>query len=174
MATAIPKVPLRAWCFTVFNPTAEIEEQMRSLESQAVRLVVGREKCPTTGTPHLQCYIRLHKSIRFAAMKKLLPDGSHIEPRKGTETEASTYCKKDGDILIDKGVDHDSGAEKKHRDDEADEIIEEIEKGESYGRIRNRHKRFCFWHRRNVLDYMRDERRCTADQNFDPSRVDTI
>lgn len=170
----VTDVPLRAWCFTVFNPTEEVLERVVALQFQAVRLVVGREKCPDTGTPHLQGYIRFEKSHRFAAVKKLLPDGAHIEPRKGRESQASAYCRKDGDVLVDKGVDVDRGKDgvKRTRDEELEEIIEEIEKGETYGRIRNRHKKFFFWYRRNVVDYMHDERVLPRDPDYLPSPVE--
>lgn len=164
-------VPLRAWCFTVFNPTPAVVERVQGLQFQAVRLVVGREKCPETGTPHLQGYIRFEKSHRFAAVKKLLPDGAHIEPRKGRESQASAYCRKDGDVLVDHGVDLDRGKDgaKRTRDEELSEVIEEIEKGESYGRIRNRHKKFFFWYRRNVVDFMYDESRLASHPDFVPT-----
>lgn len=166
-----PKVPLKSWCFTVFNPIPATEEQVCLLKAVAVRLVVGREKCPETGTPHLQGYIRFEKSHRFAAVKKALPDGAHIEPRKGSEKQASDYCKKDGDVLIDQGVDSDAYQHipKRSVGDETDEVIEEIEKGETWGRIRNRHKRFCFHNRRKTLEYMHDEHRLSVDPDYVPT-----
>lgn len=168
---AVLNVPLRSWCFTVFNPSGEVEEKLLGLKEVADRLVVGREKCPTTGTPHLQGYIRFKKSCRFAAIKKLLPDGSHIEPRNGHESQATAYCLKDGDVLVDQGVDVDRGRgnSKRTRDEEVGEVIEEIEKGEKYGAIRNRHKKFFFFYRRHVVDYMRDEQRLAGSADYLPT-----
>lgn len=45
-----------AWCFTLNNYTDEEIRRLESLECE--RLVVGKEVAPTTGTPHLQGYIR--------------------------------------------------------------------------------------------------------------------
>lgn len=167
-----PDVPLRSWCFTVHNPSDDDVARVIALQFQADRLVVGREKCPKTGTPHLQGYIRTEKSHRFSAIKKLLPEKSHIEPRNGRESQATAYCRKDGDVLVDKGVDVDRGRDdkKRTRDEELDEILEEIEKGEKYGAIRNRHKKFFFWHRRNVIDYIHDEHRLAVDSSYEPSQ----
>lgn len=170
-----PDVPLRAWCFTVFNPTPEVEEKVVALQFLSERLVVGREKCPETGTLHLQGYIRTEKSHRFTGIKKLLPDGAHVEPRKGRESQATAYCKKDGQVLVDKGIDVDRGkddSKKRTRDEELDEILEEIEKGEKYGAIRNRHKKFFFWHRRNVVDFLYDQRRLVDNPDYTPSSLD--
>lgn len=173
-ATDRNRVPLRNWCFTSFNYSEADEEKVKGLVPLAVRMAVGREKCPTTGTPHLQGYIRFEKSRRFAWVKDHLPDGSHIEPRKGTESEASKYCLKDGDVLVDHGVDCDRGkGEKRPRDEERDEIIEEIEKGETYGAIRNRHRGFFFWFRRHVVDYMHDHKRLCADPEYTPQSLDS-
>lgn len=74
------------------------------------------------------------------------------------ECDASKYCLKDGDVLIDKGYDCDSPVAST-RSQECAEIIDEIESGESFGQIRNRHKQFVFWYRRNVIEYMSDHKR---------------
>jgi hypothetical protein len=57
--------------------------------------IVGKEVCPTTGRQHLQCYFELKKQTRFNAIKKALPDGCHIESRKGSQQQSIDYCKKD-------------------------------------------------------------------------------
>jgi len=162
--------PLRAWCFTVFNYTPEDEARIVGLASTCERLVCGREVCPTSGTPHLQGYIKYKRSVRADWVRAQIKDGCHVEPRYAKkESTASTYCKKDGDLLIDHGLDCDPDSRKRSRDEETDEVIAEIEKGEPYGRIRNRHKRFVFWHRRNVVEYMRDHVALASD----PAPVDS-
>lgn len=163
-------IPYRNWCFTVFNPTQDDEARIVALKDKAIRLAVGRETCPTSGTPHLQGYIRFIKAQKFTTVVNAIKPGCHLELRKGTESEASTYALKDGNVLVDHGVDADRGKGlKRSRDEETDEIIEEIEKGEKYGAIRNRHKRFFFWHRRFVLGFMHDHRRLASDPDHDPS-----
>lgn len=159
---APPKNPLRAWCFVVYNYTPEHEETIRQLSenSEVLRLAVGREICPKTGTPHLQGYIKFSKSHRFAAVKKLLPAGANIRPRYADkECQASQYCLKDGNILVDKGIDSDSDDVHLSRSAECDLVIDEIEQGQTFGQIRNRHKQFVFWYRRNVIDYIQDTKR---------------
>lgn len=50
-----------------------------------------------TGTPHLQGYMELKRRKRLSALKKLDTfKQMHIERRKGTQTEAINYCKKEG------------------------------------------------------------------------------
>lgn len=63
---------------------------------QVSYLVYGYEEAPTTGTKHLQGYIVFPKKKRFSEAKALLPEGTHLEVKRGTPKEASEYCKKDG------------------------------------------------------------------------------
>lgn len=156
--------PLRAWCFTLNNPSEDDERLVRSLADlpHVVRLAVGREVAPTTGTRHLQGYVRFSRGVRFSGVKKLVPR-AHIEPRQAKkECQASQYCLKDGDPLIDHGIDSDTDRVTLSRNAEAMEIIGEIEKGLTYGQIRNRHKLFCFWWRRNVREYLTESNEQTT------------
>lgn len=160
-AKAPPANPRRNWCFTVFNQSEQSEALLAALalRPDVRRLVAGRERCPTTGTPHLQGYIAFKRSIRFGAVKSLLPDGAHIEPREALkECQATAYCIKDGDVAINHGLDSDTDGIHLSKRDECDEVIAEIEQGATYGQIRKRHKQFCFWYKRNVVEYIRDEK----------------
>jgi len=61
--------------------------------------VMGRE-VGESGTRHLQGYFELPQRKRFNKVKELLGFPSiHYERRLGTSTEASDYCKKDGDFV---------------------------------------------------------------------------
>lgn len=157
--TAPPKHPHRAWCFTVFNPTEEAEEALRQLSEKdtVVRCTIGREVCPTSGTPHLQGYLRLARAVRFTGIRKLLPPGSHIEARRSSkECEATAYCLKDGNVFIDKGFDCDTTDSYSSRAAEALAIISEIDSGETYASIYTKHRLFCFFNRKFVLDQIAD------------------
>jgi len=81
--------------FTLNNPCDADEEAVLSLPYKY--LIFGRET-GENGTPHFQGYCELDKKMAFGALKKLLPT-AHIEHRKGTASQASEYCKKDGDFV---------------------------------------------------------------------------
>lgn len=89
------------WCFTINNYTEDEFDQLGRLECGALitYLICGKER-GDTGTPHLQGYIELATRQRIRGVK-LIPGMSraHVEPRKGTAAEASTYCTKDGDYF---------------------------------------------------------------------------
>lgn len=57
--------------------------------------VYQEEVCPNTGRHHHQGYVELDSSQRMSAMRKMLPQVSHWDPRRGTQEEARTYCTKE-------------------------------------------------------------------------------
>lgn len=123
------KVPLRAWCFTINNPTEEDEAALRALGDEKVaRLVVGREVAPTTGTPHLQGYVRFHKSARRKQVVLYLGGRARVVPRNGSEEQAADYCLKDGDVMINLGTNVSRRSEPPDRSAAA-KVIEMIDSG---------------------------------------------
>lgn len=82
----------RAWAFTLNNPTAEKTdyEAIKGL----VYLIVGAE-VGESGTPHHQGYVRLRSATTFAAVKKKLPEGAHIEIARGSPQQNIEYCSKE-------------------------------------------------------------------------------
>lgn len=90
---------VRGYCFTINNPTPDDLSNVRSVDCQYI--IFGFEE-GENNTPHLQGYIHFSKSMRFSAVKALLPR-SHLEKRKGTPQQAIDYCKKDG-VFEERGV----------------------------------------------------------------------
>lgn len=78
-------------------PFTDYHDLLHWDESTMKYLVIGKEVCPTTGNKHNQGYVQFKEKIRFSKLKKLYPD-IHFEYQKGTNNEASIYCKKDGDF----------------------------------------------------------------------------
>ena len=64
---------------------------------------MGREKCPKTGKVHYQGYIRFAFQRELTAMMKHLKP-VHVEPRRGSDLQASDYCFKDDDMVFEHGV----------------------------------------------------------------------
>ena len=64
-------------------------------------IVIGKEKCPTTGTPHLHIYAELKKQTRIGTLHREFP-GAHILFARGNQEQCQTYCKKDNDY-VEKG-----------------------------------------------------------------------
>jgi hypothetical protein len=57
-------------------------------------LIYGSEVCPTTGTPHLQCFVYFKNPRSVKGSHKYIP--GNIEPIKGTPYDNFVYCSKDG------------------------------------------------------------------------------
>lgn len=81
------------WCFTSYNVDVE---PFACVRDRVQYLVYGREVCPDTRRRHLQGFVQFKIRTKFSTVKNWC--NSHIETAKGTPTEASLYCKKDGDF----------------------------------------------------------------------------
>lgn len=57
--------------------------------------VLQEEEAPTTGTHHWQGFCILKKKEKINWMQRRFPHGTHFEVARGTNQEASEYCKKD-------------------------------------------------------------------------------
>ena len=80
--------------FTLNNYSED--EYLNILNSEYFKyVIIGKEICPTTGTPHLQGYGELERQRRIKSIKKMNAR-MHFERRFGTQQQAIAYCKKDG------------------------------------------------------------------------------
>lgn len=87
----------RNWCFTDWHDEGEYGDYRNWEElPRGVRYIVWQEEeCENTGRLHLQGYIEFEDSTRMQRVKQTLgSEVVHLEGRKGTAGEASTYCKK--------------------------------------------------------------------------------
>lgn len=90
----------RYWCFTINNPTEDEESRLHTLvtDNEDVTYVGWGKEVGESGTPHFQGYLELAGKLRLGGVKLLAGFGrAHLELRKGTQEEAVTYCKKDGE-----------------------------------------------------------------------------
>lgn len=88
---------IRSWCWTLNNFTEEQYEAIKLFSQDATKVqysVIGKE-VGANGTPHLQGFIHFVNGKTFDVVKKILM-GAHVEPRRGTPEQASTYCCKEG------------------------------------------------------------------------------
>nr|ALC76156.1 replication-associated protein [Brachiaria deflexa-associated circular DNA molecule 1] len=84
------------WCYTLNNYTESEYELIKNVENTTYH-VIGKE-VGGSGTPHLQGYVVFVNRKRLNGVKKALQcTRLHLEQKRGTPLEASTYCKKDGD-----------------------------------------------------------------------------
>jgi hypothetical protein len=90
----------RGWVFTRNNPTPNTWLHYRSIASGGGcrYCVLGKERGPETGTPHIQGYIYFKTKKSFTQVKSFFGDNLHIEAQRGTCKEAIDYCKKEGDF----------------------------------------------------------------------------
>lgn len=83
------------WCFTYNNPEfEEISLFGNELQSKGATYVFYALEQGDSGTPHYQGYVEFDKLKRLSQLKKI-DNNVHWERRKGTQTQAIAYCKKD-------------------------------------------------------------------------------
>lgn len=85
------------WCWTLNNPVTPPST------NGLTYLVYGLETAPTTGTQHWQGYSEYARPCLESRVRKDIP-GAHIEARFGTALEASDYCKKEGNVILEFGT----------------------------------------------------------------------
>lgn len=89
-------------CFTLNNWTRdEYDIILNKWPKIASYFVVGKEICPTTGTPHLQGYVEWNSSKKWTTMHKIFKGRARWTERykDSTPKQAADYCKKDGDFI---------------------------------------------------------------------------
>lgn len=78
-------------CWTLNNYTdADIE----AIKDWPARYTIFGKEVGENGTPHLQGYTEFNEVMRISALKKL-NNRIHWEARRGNQTQAIDYCKKD-------------------------------------------------------------------------------
>ena len=82
----------KRWCYTINNPT----EEPPALEEECVYHIYGKET-GESGTPHYQGFIIFKTPKRLSTVKNLIGERGHYEVTKGKNSQASDYCKKDGE-----------------------------------------------------------------------------
>jgi len=89
------------WTFTIINPNDAHISKFEDIKEFTQYWIYGREVAPTTGTPHLQCYLVGKKQITLPTMRRWFGtnDGSTFAVSMGTPEQNKVYCSKDGDFV---------------------------------------------------------------------------
>lgn len=104
------------WCFTINNPVESKEVYLKKLKD-LIKYAILADEVGESGTPHIQGFAQFYDRIRLTALKKLFPT-AHFEAMRGTPSQASEYCKKDGRFITD-GVLAPTGPQARKRDYDA-------------------------------------------------------
>jgi len=92
----------RNFCFTINNASAADSDALQALwDSGKLRYMCFGKEVGANGTHHLQgyvCYTQSHKRT-IVTCRNDLGDRAHVEIARGSHSQASEYCKKDGDYV---------------------------------------------------------------------------
>ncbi len=102
------QIRAKSWNYTWNNYSAENVEYLKQLEGISYH-VIGYEKAPTTGTPHIQGYITFKSTKTRKQVVSLLPDIFVEKTRNRKAMDA--YCQKAGEFdVVDNRVRSKAGA----------------------------------------------------------------
>jgi len=90
----MPRLQGKRWCFTVNNPVPADYVSLNALGPTLTYLVFSDE-IGDTGTPHIQGFFISKTNKTLVAAKVLIPR-AHLELARGTNEQASDYCKGGG------------------------------------------------------------------------------
>lgn len=93
-------MPTLAYVATLNNYTPDDVAVLRTPNTKLNYIIVGHE-VGANGTPHLQMYFQLTKNTKLTTIKGWGGPWArmHFEGAKGTDVEASDYCKKDNNFF---------------------------------------------------------------------------
>lgn len=86
----------RAWCFTINNYTPETVAALNSIPMNLSKdyMCFQKEVAPTTGTRHIQGYIRWGNPRFFQYVSGVIP--GHVQIARGSAEQNKAYCSKEG------------------------------------------------------------------------------
>lgn len=139
----------RSWCVVLW--VEEQAEKAKALPGVAA-MVIGREKCPTSGDTHWHVYVRFAANKRFSWWQREFPNPettthkNDFQLRKGTEQQAADYARKDGDVLVDFGVQADVVS----AGDTTEHVLDLLEASTPDYEIYRQHRKFFFHHHAKI------------------------
>lgn len=158
----------RGWCFRLAHYTDDDILEMYNLtipNHQAkvpfTYLIVGKEVCPTTGTPHLQGYIHFVNKKSFDQVVAMYDARMHWEAAKGSCQQNKTYCSKEGDFFEYGKVMMDA----KMRSQQATEEYENTRLCAMEGRLDDITAKHFVAHNQAIKNIMKDNMAKPADLN---------
>lgn len=98
LSTLSNQTASRWWCFTWQVPDGLSWEESQAVvaaiyrKERVLAVVANPEEAPITGQMHWQAVIRLDSPRKFAYVKKILPEGCHIEKTRwaGADCDMTT------------------------------------------------------------------------------------
>lgn len=80
----------RHYCFTSFCIPFEVK-----LDHKRIRYAIWQTELSDSKRVHIQGYVEYFDAVRMSTVKKDFSDNAmHLEPRKGSRTDARNYCRK--------------------------------------------------------------------------------
>lgn len=90
----MPRSPVsRRWLITINHPDFSAAE-FPTADPRVAFAAWQLEVAPTTGTPHIQAFVRFNRALTRVAVARLYPS-AHLQPADGNEEALVAYCTKE-------------------------------------------------------------------------------
>lgn len=157
-------MPTLAYVATLNNYTPEDVAVLRTPNSKLNYIIVGHE-VGDSGTPHLQIYFQLANQAKLTTIKNWGGPWAkmHFEAARGTDVQASDYCKKDGNFF--ELGERKAMGKKGARTDLAD-VQKEIANGKTYSEICETHFETVAKYSRFIKDMIQERDGITAKNSL--------
>ena len=125
MSTARGSLAKR-WCFTINNPTEADRFWEEPDKLEMIKYIVLQTEKGEQGTPHYQGFLILKDKKRMTWLKSNFNERAHWAITRGTDKQASDYCKKD-DTRVPGGYTFEHGTFGRNKDELEEQAIKELE-----------------------------------------------
>jgi hypothetical protein len=150
------------WCFTLPNYTDDDVERIKKITCKC--MVVGKEVCPTTKTPHLQGFIQFEKVKRRSQVQAMIKENVHCSVARDVEASIE-YCKKEGEFF-EKGSASKQGKKGKRNDLEEFKIA--VKAGELNVKVlRENYSKVAAKYPRFFIDFIHDNQPELQPEEFE-------
>lgn len=95
----------RTWFLTINNHEDKDIKSLKDLKTEYC--IIADEVAPTTGTPHVHCYVRLKNGATWNSLKKKFAT-ANIQLAKGNDKQNQRYCSKEK-VLWESGTPSEQG-----------------------------------------------------------------
>ena len=116
----------KRWCFTINNPGDEDKFWENGDNISQIQYIVVQLEKGQRGTQHYQGFLILTKKKRMTWLKNNFNRKAHWEKARGTDKQASDYCKKD-DTRVEGGLRFEHGTITKEQETKTAEAEEQLE-----------------------------------------------
>lgn len=144
---------VKCYVFTIQLPSLNTIDILGDIKNVDI-MFHQEEKSPTTGSLHLQGYIKFNTRVSFNNVKSMLPDGAHIEKAKAGVYKNYMYCSKiptaTGRFRFYSEIPVEPRSESRKRKNVGSDVCDDIKRGATCREIALAYPEYYIRHNRGI------------------------